>query len=75
MNAALEKKKAGYSPAYIINVIITLALMFGFGFLPPIGGITPIGMKVLGCFLGLVYAYSAKHRIAKQPEQDRRNPR
>ena len=54
MNAALEKKKAGYSPAYIINVIITLALMFGFGFLPPIGSITPIGMKVLGCFLGLV---------------------
>lgn len=59
MNAALEKKKAGYSPAYIINVIITLALMFGFGFLPPIGSITPIGMKVLGCFLGLVYGYSA----------------
>ncbi len=53
------KKKTGYSPMYIVNTIITIVLMFGFGFLPPIGSITPIGMKVLGVFLGLVYGYSA----------------
>ncbi len=53
------KKKTGYSPMYIVNTTITIVLMFGFGFLPPIGSITPIGMKVLGVFLGLVYGYSA----------------
>lgn len=58
MSTALEKKK-GYSVSYIINSVITIALMFGFGFLPPIGDITPVGMKVLGVFLGLVYGYSA----------------
>lgn len=58
MSTALEKKK-GYSVSYIINSVITIVLMFGFGFLPPIGDITPVGMKVLGVFLGLVYGYSA----------------
>ena len=30
MSTALEKKK-GYSVSYIINSVITIALMFGFG--------------------------------------------
>ena len=55
-NQTLEKKH--YSIAYVINIIITLALMFGFGFLPPFATLTPVGMKVLGVFLGVVYGYS-----------------
>ena len=47
-----------YSPSYIINIIITLALMFGFGFLPPFATLTPVGMRILGVFLGVVYGYS-----------------
>ena len=58
MSTALEKKK-GYSTAYVINSVITLLLMFGFGYLPSFGGITPIGIEVLGVFLGLVYGYSS----------------
>lgn len=42
----------------IINWVIMLGLMFGFGFIPPFGGdITPLGMRVLGIFLGLLYGW------------------
>lgn len=55
-----EKKAIGSkgSTSKIVNSIITLALMFGFGFLPPFGGITPVGMRLFGIFLGVVYGYS-----------------
>lgn len=49
----------GYSPVKIVNIAITLFLMFGFGFLPPFSTLTPVGMKVLGVFLGVVYGYSS----------------
>ena len=57
MSNAIAKK--GYTPAQTANILITLALMFGFGYLPPVAGITPIGMKLLGVFLGVVYGYTA----------------
>ena len=57
MGTATNVKKS-YGTKYVINMAITLLLMFGFGFLPPIGTITPVGMKVLGVFLGVVYGYS-----------------
>ena len=38
-----------------IHVAIMLALMLGIGYLPPFAQVTPLGMKVLGVFLGLVY--------------------
>lgn len=41
-----------------INTSITILLMVGVGFLPPIGTITPYGMKVVGIFLGAVYGWS-----------------
>lgn len=34
----------------IIFKIIVLAFMFGFGFLPSIGQMTPLGMRVFGIF-------------------------
>ncbi|MBQ3119715.1 MAG: hypothetical protein IJC12_02500 [Peptococcaceae bacterium] len=42
----------------MIHSIIIIALVLGFGFLPPIGAVTPFGMKVLGGFLGCIYAYT-----------------
>ena len=45
------------SPAYYINCVVVLVLMFGFRFLPPVGGITEIGMGCLGVFLGAVYGW------------------
>lgn len=40
-----------------LHIAIMLILMFGVGFLPPFGQITEVGMKVLGCFLGVVYGW------------------
>ena len=42
---------------YYAHCIIFIVLTFGIGFLPPIGGITPLGMNVLGVFLGLLYGW------------------
>lgn len=42
---------------YYGHSVICLILMFGVGFLQPIGGITALGMKVLGVFLGLLYGW------------------
>ena len=53
MSASIAKKNT----ISYIHVAIMLALMLGGGYLPPIAQITPIGMKVLGVFLGLVYGW------------------
>ena len=41
-----------------INTLITLVLMFGFGLIPPFAELTPVGMRVLGVFVGVIYGYS-----------------
>lgn len=41
----------------ILNYIIMFALMIGIGLLPPISIITPLGMKVLGVFIGVIYGW------------------
>lgn len=43
---------------YAVNSVICLALMLGFGHLQPIGSITPLGMDILGIFIGLIYGWS-----------------
>lgn len=53
MSTTINKKKTN---AYI-HIAIMLLITFGVGFLPPFGQITGIGMKVLGCFLGIVYGW------------------
>lgn len=54
MSATTGKKK---SVSFWINTAITLILMAGFGFLEPFGQITPMGMKVLGVFLGMLWGW------------------
>lgn len=43
---------------YYIHCIIGLLFMFGFGLLEPFKPITPVGMQVLGVFIGLIYLWS-----------------
>ncbi len=43
---------------FYIHVAIVLVLMFDIGFLPPIGAITPFGMKVLGVFIGSLVGWA-----------------
>lgn len=45
------------SPWYFVHIIIFLLITFGVGFIPPFAHITPIGMKVLGAFLGAIYGW------------------
>lgn len=40
-----------------LKVVIMLLLMFGIGYLPPFGEITPMGMKVLGAFVGTLFGW------------------
>lgn len=37
---------------------ITLAIMLGFGYLPPFGQITSDGMRILGVFFGCIFAWT-----------------
>lgn len=43
---------------YYLKCFIGIALMFGFGYLPPIGAITETGMQIVGIFLGLIWLWS-----------------
>lgn len=55
----LTATKKKYTPKQILNICVTLFLMFGFGYVvPPFAGITDVGMRVLGVFLGVLYGYS-----------------
>ena len=43
---------------YYLNSLITIIIMFGFGYIPAIDPITPLGMEVLGIFLALLYGWT-----------------
>ena len=51
-NASSSKNLSWY-----INCGITVALFFIIGMLPPFGQITPVGMKVLAAFVGMLYGW------------------
>ena len=58
-SASVPAKRKGYTPMQWVHMVITLALMFLFGYLPPFATVTPLGMKLLGVFIGVIYGYSA----------------
>ncbi len=51
-------KKRKSDATYWINTAITIALMWGIGCLSPWGSLSPLGMKVLGIFIGLLYGWT-----------------
>lgn len=52
------KTKRSKDIIYIIHSLIVLTLIFAFGLLPAPEPITPIGMKILGILLGLIYGWT-----------------
>ena len=46
-----------FPTSYLIHSFICVVLMLSGWLLPPIASITPLGMKVLGIFIGSVYAW------------------
>lgn len=53
-NSAIKAK----SRKYYIHSLITIVIMFGFGYLPPLDPITPLGMRILGIFISLLYGWT-----------------
>lgn len=43
---------------YYLNSLIGILLIFGFGHLEPFAPVTPVGMQVLGIFLGMIFLWS-----------------
>lgn len=48
---------AAKNTSYYIKALITVIIMFGFGQLPPIEPITPLGMNIVGIFIGLLFGW------------------
>lgn len=44
--------------SYYIHSAVSVSIMVLFQFLPPVGQITALGMKVLGIYIGLLYGWS-----------------
>ena len=61
----VQKTSTTKSPqmAYYINSFITVLLMVGIGFLPAPDPITPMGMKIVGIFIGAIYGWSTVSAI------------
>ena len=57
MESTANESTKNKNTVYIIHSAIFVALTFLIGFLPPFGGITPLGMKVLGVFVGVIYGW------------------
>lgn len=51
------KRQASKGTTLLVKKIIVLVLMFGVGYLPPFGLITPVGMQLLGVFLGALFGW------------------
>ena len=49
--------------AYFVNSAITVALMIGVGFLPAPEPMTPMGMTVLGIFIGALYGWTTVNTV------------
>ena len=57
MSATPPEKKAPLSLAYYVHSLVCLCIMFGFGLLDPVEPLTPLGMRLVGVFLGVLYGW------------------
>lgn len=55
---SVSSKTKSKDSTYFLKVAIMLLLMFGVGMLPTFSQMTPLGMKVLGVFIGLLFGWS-----------------
>ena len=44
---------------WYVNSAIVCLFVFGFGLLPAISPITPVGMKIMGIFIGVIWGWSS----------------
>ena len=55
--ASSSSAKMNKNFVFYAKFAVYLLITFGFGFLPPFGDITPLGMHVLGIFLGTIFGW------------------
>lgn len=58
MSTTAETMAFKKDSVYYVHVAIVMFFMFGFGKLPPVGPLTPIGMEGLGIFISLLWAWT-----------------
>ncbi len=57
MSTATLAHKRPLSLSYYIHTAVCLIIMFGVGQLPPLAPLTPLGMNLVGIFLGVLYGW------------------
>ena len=57
MSEAITKVRSK-NTRYYINSVIGVCIMLFFGYLPTFSTVTPMGMKILGIYIGLLYLWS-----------------
>ena len=63
MSTETATKEKSKNTGYYINVTIMFLLMFGIGQIEPFGQITPLGMQILGIFVGMLYGWCTVNLI------------
>lgn len=58
VQSGAQTTRSGQDLWYYLASAIGILIIFGFGYLPPFEPITPMGMKVLGIFLGMIFLWS-----------------
>lgn len=56
-NINVSAKRTLATPLYFVHCTIALAIMLGFKYLPASAPLTPLGMEVIGIFLGMLYGW------------------
>ena len=54
----MKTNKGPCSKSYYLKIAVFFLIMYGFGFLTALEPLTPMGMKVIGIFLGLIFAWT-----------------
>lgn len=49
--------KSNKNAMFYLKLAIYLVITFGIGFLPPVGQISELGMRVLGVFVGTIFGW------------------
>ncbi len=56
-NTQNVQKNRNVNRTYFIDALVVVLLMAVFRFIPPFGAMTPLGMEILGIFLGALYGW------------------
>ncbi len=56
-NTQIAEKNKNVNRTYFIDALIVVLIMTLFRFIPPFGAMTPLGMEILGIFLGALWGW------------------